>query len=60
MGIIQAAAGGFASFDPIQPDKRVMTIGAVSEVSDAECEAARVISCFASVVEFVMAVILSA
>src|SRR5690349_14216718 len=57
VGTIHAAIRVFASFDPIQPDKRVTTMGAWSEVASTDC--VRLISCLVTVVEFVIAVILS-
>jgi hypothetical protein len=55
--MIQAAMGARSPLDPIQPDRRVTTIGASSESLTVHCENLRVIACLEFV--FVMSVILS-
>jgi hypothetical protein len=56
VGIIQAAIGR-SPLDPIQPDRRVTTMGASFESLSVEREELRVIFCFEFA--FVIAVILS-
>jgi hypothetical protein len=53
--IHEGAAAALASPTSIQPDKRVMTIGASSERLDEGRVAIPIILCVEAVVEFVMA-----